>query len=311
LSRGVLYLVGTPIGNLGDLTARVREVLARVTRIYAEDTRRTLTLLSHLKIEGPRLLSLHAHSSDKTIDTALEILEGGDNIALVTDAGMPTVSDPGTELVRRAHEKGIVVTVIPGPSAVTSAVAASGLVDGPFTFLGFLPRRGTKRRAALDLVRQLPHPTVLFEAPTRLTATLHDLHEVLGARTVAICRELTKRHEEVLVVSLADATVPHFRDEWLGEVTLVIDGNKDARTEPEEQDVDEQIQQLLAQGLSVKDVATQLSKGSRDRGIKSHRRELYARAELLRDEAREQEELLGHDAELSPESDDLPGDDEA
>jgi 16S rRNA (cytidine1402-2'-O)-methyltransferase len=309
LTRGILYLVGTPIGNLGDITLRATAVLRSVSRIYAEDTRRTLALLSYLKIEGPRLLALHAHSNERTLETAIKILEDGDDIALVTDAGMPVISDPGADLVDRAHAAKIRVSVVPGPSAVSSAVALSGLVEGPFTFLGFLPRKGQKRRQVFEFLRELAHPVVFFEAPTRFQETLADLAQALGPRRIAICRELTKKHEEVLRTDLGEASAPAFREEWLGEITVVLEGAPPREPRTDAPDIDDQIQQLLAQGLSIKDVATQLSKDSRDKGKKSNRRELYARAELLRAEAQEREDALQTDAaavdETGPESEDF------
>lgn len=315
MNHGTLYLVGTPIGNLGDITVRATDVLRKVSRIYAEDTRRTLALLSYLKIEGPRLLALHAHSNERALETAIRILEEGQDVALVTDAGMPAISDPGADLVDRAHTAKIRVSVVPGPSAVSSAVALSGLVEGPFTFLGFLPRKGQKRRQLFEFLRELRHPTVFFEAPTRLQETLADLSEALGPRRIAICRELTKMHEEVLRTTLEEAGAPDFRAEWLGEITVVLEGAADSEPKTDALDIDEQIQQLLAQGLSIKDVANQISKGSRDKGRKSNRRELYARAEVLRAEglesgaAEEREEApdeKAHESEAdSPESDDF------
>lgn len=277
---GRLSLVGTPIGNLGDITLRAVERLKEVERIYAEDTRRTKVLLSHLGIERKRVLSLHAHSSDRSILTAVEILQGGEDVALVTDAGMPGVSDPGADLVRAAREAGIVVDVIPGPSAVTSAVALSGLVDGPFSFFGFLPRKGTKRRQSLHQIERSPIPVVLFESPHRMKETLSDLASACGApRLVAICRELTKKYEETIVSSLGEVSAHHFRETWQGEFTLVIERNADpgVAVDAEEYDVDERARALLGQGYSVKDAAQTLSKEMGKRGDKTSRRELYGR----------------------------------
>src|SRR5690606_9262743 len=197
---GRLSLVGTPIGNLGDITLRAIERLKVVSRIYAEDTRRTRALLSSLGIEGKRLLSLHAHSSERAVETAVEILEGGDDVALVTDAGMPGVSDPGFELVQKARAQGIIIDVIPGPSAVTASVALSGLVQNAFVFLGFLPRKGAKRKETLRRIAVSDLPTVLFESPHRMKDTLSDLALLCEpTRQVAICRELTKKYEETIV----------------------------------------------------------------------------------------------------------------
>lgn len=288
---GRLSLVGTPIGNLGDITFRAVERLKAVSRIYAEDTRRTRVLLDHLGIEGKRVLSLHAHSSMKTIQTAVEILSGGDDVALVTDAGMPSVSDPGTELVRAAREAGLIVDVIPGPSAVTSAVALSGLVDGPFSFYGFLPRKGTKRKQVLSQLERSALPVVLFESPHRITETLEDLCRECGpSRQIAICRELTKKFEETIVHSLGEVSAPGFRDTWQGEFTLVLEANPhpSSAEENEDYDVDERARTLLAQGNSVKDTAHTLSKELGRRGEKTSRRELYGRVLALGSDAEDE-----------------------
>lgn len=281
MSRGTLALVGTPIGNLGDITYRAVETLRSADRIFAEDTRRTRVLLSHLQIEGKRLHSLHAHSTARDIEVALEILEGGETIALVTDAGMPGISDPGAELVRRAREAGVLVTVIPGPSAVTSAIALAGFGGSAFHFLGFLPRRTSKRREAILELRSLACPIVFFESPRRIQETLAELHELLGPRAVVIGRELTKKFEEVIHSTLDRAG--EGRDEWLGELTIVVEGARgDTPPEEGEQGIDEKIKDLLRAGLSTRDVVSQLS-GARDReGKRLSKRDLYGRAEALR-----------------------------
>lgn len=280
--QGSLFLVGTPIGNLGDITLRAIECLKTADRIYAEDTRRTRVLLSHLGIEGKRLLSYHAHSSERSIATALEILQGGENIVLVTDAGMPSVSDPGAALVRATREAGFELTVIPGPSAVTSAVALSGLVDGPFTFLGFLPRKGTKRAEAVRFIERSQNPVVLFESPHRVNDTLSDLLDACGGtRRVALSREITKKYEETLLLSLADACGEQKRESWQGEFTLVIERCHEAPPPEEDYDIDARAKQLLAEGTSVKDVSQTLSKELAQRGEKVTRRELYSRVLAL------------------------------
>lgn len=287
--RGTLYLVGTPIGNLGDITLRAIETLKTVSRVYAEDTRRTRTLLNQLGIEGKKLLSLHAHSPAKTLDTAVSILEGGDDVALVTDAGMPSVSDPGTELVRAARNADVNVTVVPGPSAVTSAVTASGLVSSAFCFQGFLPRKGTKRRDVLQQIGQSSVPTVLFESPHRIADTLVDLARACGPETrIAICRELTKRFEEVTVVPL-ERFVEHGAEEqeqreWLGELTLVVAASESKKSDQPPIDIDTRAARLLAEGASVKDAAQKISRELGDRGIKAKRRDLYARVQRVLDD---------------------------
>lgn len=280
---GRLSLVGTPIGNLGDITYRAVERLREVGRIYAEDTRRTRVLLSHLGIEGKPLLTLNAHASDRAIQTCIETLLAGEDIALVTDAGMPTVSDPGTDLVRAARLAGVPVDVYPGPSAVSSAVAVSGLVDGPFSFLGFLPRKGTKRAEVMRRLATSPLPIVFFESPHRMHETLLDLVKACGEeRTIAICRELTKKYEETLVLPLGEVSAPDFRETWQGEFTLVLSPSPAPQTESEEEyDVDERALVLLKEGHSVKDTAQLLSKELGLRGEKTSRRDLYARVLAL------------------------------
>ena len=278
---GRLFLVGTPIGNLGDVTLRAVETLKSVTRVYAEDTRRTLVLLSHLGIQGKKLLSLHAHSSERAIRTAVEILSGGDDVALVTDAGMPSVSDPGSELVRACRAAAIEVVVIPGPSAVTTAVAASGLVDGGFAFLGFLPRKGSKRAEVLASIAESRIPTVLFESPHRMHETLVDLEKACGARSIAICRELTKKFEEVVVAPLDVVSRPDYRAEWMGEFTLVVSAEeRGTQTVDDAIDLDERARALLARGLSVREATQELTRQMATSGVKVSKRDVYARVLL-------------------------------
>ena len=215
-----LYIVGTPIGNLEDLTPRAARILAEVSLVAAEDTRVTRRLLSHLGIR-PRTTSFHQHNWQEKMDGVLAELAEGD-VALVTDAGMPGISDPGSELVVAAAEAGFNVEVVPGPSAVTAALALSGFSGGAFLFLGFLPRRKKDRLAALREASMSAVPLVLFEAPHRLRATLADLDTVFGGRQLAVCRELTKLHEEVFRGAAAQA-LEHFASPR-GEVVLVGQG---------------------------------------------------------------------------------------
>lgn len=217
---GILFVVGTPIGNLEDMTLRAARVLGQVQLVAAEDTRVTRRLLSHLGIRVP-LLSYHEHNQQARIPRLLEALALGD-VALVSDAGMPAVSDPGSELVSRAAAAGFRVESVPGVSALTTALAVSGLSADAFLFLGFLPRRKKGRRQSLRAASSLPLTLVAFEAPHRLRATLQDMLEELGDREVAVCRELTKLHEEVFRGSLSEA-VEHFQAP-LGELVLVVRG---------------------------------------------------------------------------------------
>jgi len=193
--HGVLYVVATPIGHLGDLSARAVETLSRAARVAAEDTRRTRGLLTHLGLSKP-IERLDAHASAHDVARVVQQLVSGEDIALVTDAGTPVVSDPGTELVRAAIEAGLRVVPIPGPSAVLAALVASGLSGGAFRFLGFLPRKGTDRRDVLETVRSTPEVVVLFESPERTAETLADLARIMPQRRCVVARELTKLHEE-------------------------------------------------------------------------------------------------------------------
>ncbi len=217
---GTLYIVGTPIGNLEDLTRRAVRVLGQVSLVAAEDTRVTRKLLSHLSIQAP-LVSYHSRNWQSRLPSILDALTSGD-VALVTDAGMPVVSDPGSELVSAARASGNRVEVVPGPSAVTAALAVSGLPGDCFLFLGFLPRRGKSRTAKVRSVAAFLAPIIIFEAPHRLRATLQDLLNVLGDRDLAVCRELTKLHEEVFRGSVSQA-LDYFA-EPRGEFVLLLAG---------------------------------------------------------------------------------------
>jgi 16S rRNA (cytidine1402-2'-O)-methyltransferase len=215
---GALYVVGTPIGNLEDLTPRAARVLGQVSLIAAEDTRVTRRLLNHLGIRA-RLVSYNEHNRWERLPALLEALAAGD-VALVADAGMPGVSDPGAELVANAAAAGYLVESVPGVSAVTTALAMSGLPGDDFLFLGFLPRRKRERLAKLEPLSQWPQTLVILEAPHRLLATLQDLRTALGDREIAVCRELTKMHEEVFRGAISQA-LGHFPAPR-GEFVLVV-----------------------------------------------------------------------------------------
>ena len=254
---GTLYVVGTPIGNLEDITRRAARVLGQVGLIAAEDTRVTRRLLNHLGLRVP-LISCNRHNWPARLPELLRALEAGD-AALVTDAGMPAVSDPGSEVAAQVAAAGFPVEVVPGASAVTAALAAAGLPADSFLFLGFLPRRRQERRARLTAVAPLPFTLVIFEAPHRLRPTLEDLLATLGDRDSAVCRELTKLYEEVRRGPLSQAleyfTAPR------GEFVLVVAGaevgagkNTGAAPESESTQADrsaaqEQLAQLRREGL--------------------------------------------------------------
>ncbi|MCP9807956.1 16S rRNA (cytidine(1402)-2'-O)-methyltransferase, partial [Cyanobium sp. HWJ4-Hawea] len=225
---GVLYLVGTPIGNLADLSPRARVVLSGVQRIACEDTRHSGLLLHQLglrqKDQGPRLVSFHAHNQSARIPELLGALEAGEAIALISDAGLPGISDPGEVLVAAARAAGHGVICVPGPSAVTTALVSSGLPCGRFCFEGFLPPKTNQRRQRLQELAREERTMVLFEAPHRLVDLLEDLLAVLGDRPLQVARELTKKHEEQVGPSVAVA-LAHFRAKApLGECTLVLGG---------------------------------------------------------------------------------------
>lgn len=271
---GTLFVVATPIGNLGDITLRAIDTLRGAARILAEDTRRTRALLSHLGISGKPVDRLDAHATPADLDRFVAHLEAGEALALVSDAGTPVVSDPGTELIRRAALAGAAVVPIPGASAVMAAVSASGLVTAGFRFLGFLPRSGRERREALALVRDTPESVVLFEAPPRLPALLQDLADAMPDRAAAVGRELTKLHEEILRGPLRELAAGASERTWLGEVTIVLGPAPvaSAPRELSESDLEARIDAELASGRRAKDIAEALSL---DTGLP--RRELYAK----------------------------------
>jgi 16S rRNA (cytidine1402-2'-O)-methyltransferase len=216
---GTLYVVATPIGNLEDVTFRALRILREVSLIAAEDTRRTARLLQHYSI-STRTTSLHEHNERTRTPALIARLLAGDSVALVSDAGTPVVSDPGTHLVAAAHDAGIRVEPIPGPSAVVAAVSASGLGSGEFTFVGFPPNRSTARKVWLERLQTETRVLVLYEAPHRVRQTLADMLDVLGDRQVAVGRELTKAHEE-LVVRPISGHLDAIQDP-IGEFTLVV-----------------------------------------------------------------------------------------
>lgn len=257
---GTLYLVGTPIGNLEDITLRALRILGEVPLIAAEDTRTIRKLLTHYEIRRPRLLSYTERNRRARTPTIIAALDEGD-VALVSEAGMPAISDPGAHLVEAAVAAGYRVVPVPGPSALTAAVAASGLPTRRFSYLGFLPRRGAQRRQLLRELAALPETLVAFEAPHRLRKALVDLRDTLGDRRVVICRELTKLYEEIFRGTLTEA-LDHFSNPR-GECTLVIEGAGETRPKPEETPaVDEQLRELRAQGLRAREAVRAVAQRS-------------------------------------------------
>lgn len=258
---GTLYLVATPLGNLEDITLRALRVLREAQIIAAEDTRHTRKLLNHFAIPTPTI-SYHEHSGPAGIATVLAALAEGD-VALVSDAGTPVISDPGADLIQAALTAGYPVVPIPGPSAVITALIASGLPASEFTFLGFLPRRSQERRALLLRVSHEPRTLIIYEAPHRLRVSLDDLLAVLGDREACLARELTKVHEQWLRGTLsALQTRYHGQDEPRGEYTLVIAGASHAsqlQTEEEPEALAirarDRLRELLAAGSGTRDAA--------------------------------------------------------
>jgi 16S rRNA (cytidine1402-2'-O)-methyltransferase len=252
---GTLYLVATPIGNRQDITLRAQIVLRQVSLIAAEDTRHTGRLLAHYEIDTPQI-SYHEHNKLTRLEAVLQALEKGD-VALVSDAGMPGLSDPGYELVRAAIARGVPVVPIPGPSALTAALVVSGLPTDAFVYLGFLPRRPAERRRLLAEMRDQRRTLVAFESPHRLAAALDDVLALLGDRQVAVARELTKLHEEIWRGPASQAR-EHFAGQVRGEITLVIAGASAPANWDEEQ-VREQVEQLLDKGISHRQAAKQVA----------------------------------------------------
>lgn len=275
---GTLYLVATPIGNLQDITLRALDTLRAVTVIAAEDTRRTRALLTHFEITGKHVVASNAHATPEELSGLVERMRAGDDIALVTDAGTPSVSDPGTPLVRVAVAAGIGVVPIPGVSAVTTAVAGSGLVDGPFRFLGFLPAKTSRRSALLNEVAMSKEPCVLFEAPHRIAETLRDLAALAPHREAVVCRELTKLHEELLRGTLSELAERAESAPLRGEITLVVGAAPESELTPplDEAAIDESILAGLRAGESPRSVVEALSSD-----CQLPRRELYRRVNDL------------------------------
>ena len=246
---GALYVVATPIGNLEDVTLRALRVLREASLIAAEDTRTTRKLLTRYDIHTA-VTSFHDANAARKLPALLAALRDG-AVALVSDAGMPLVSDPGYQLVSAATAAGVPVVAVPGPSAVTAALVVSGLPADRFLFLGFLPRKAGERRSALQALAREKHTLVAFEAPHRLRQTLHDLLAVLGDRRIAVCRELTKIHEEVFRGSVQEALV-HFA-EPRGEFTLVVEGAPAATPAASLDDARAELLRLRAEGARAKD----------------------------------------------------------
>lgn len=258
----MLYIVGTPIGNLGDLSPRAVEALNSCDFIAAEDTRVTMKILNHFGIKKP-LVSYFEHNKLERGEQICARLAAGENACLVTDAGMPAVSDPGEDLVRLCHEKGLPVTVVPGPCAFVSALALSGMPAQRFCFEGFLSVNKVDRREHLAQLKNEPRTMCFYEAPHKLANTLKDMLDAFGDRSIAIVREITKIHEEVIHTTLAEASAAYAENPLKGEIVLIVAGA------PEEQeealtlaDAVAQAKRLMEKGVSISEAAKLAAKAS-------------------------------------------------
>lgn len=258
---GELFVVGTPIGNLGDLSPRAVETLRNVDFIAAEDTRVTIKLLNYFEIKN-KLIAYHEHNRAEKGPSIVERILSGENCALVTDAGMPAISDPGQDLVRLCHESGIKVNTVPGPSAIITALALSGLEVSRFTFEGFLTGNKPKRREHLEEIKTERKTMVFYEAPHKLAATIHDLYETLGDRRIALIKELTKIHENIEFGTLKEFDGKYNFVKLKGEYVIIIEAKTKEETEKEEEKPDpvELAKKYVKEGLSVNEAAKRAAK---------------------------------------------------
>ena len=250
---GKLCLVGTPIGNLGDMSPRALRALEEADFIAAEDTRVTLKLLNHFNIKKP-LVSYYEHNARSAGERILERILAGENCALVTDAGMPSVSDPGEDLAARCAEAGVELTAVPGPCAAVTALALSALPAGRFCFEGFLSTSGRSRREHLESLKGERRTMVFYEAPHKLVKTLEDLRAAFGpGRRIALCREMTKLHEEVVRSTLGEAAALYAETPPRGEFVLVVEGAAEAKTEFGREEALALVERRRAEGMSLKE----------------------------------------------------------
>lgn len=274
-NQGKLYLCATPIGNLEDITMRVLRILKEADIIAAEDTRNSIRLLNHFDIRTP-MTSYHEYNKIDKAYTLVEEMKKGKNVALITDAGTPAISDPGEDLVRLCYENGIDVTSLPGACACVTALTLSGLPTRRFCFEAFLPSDKKEKQAILEELKNETRTIVLYEAPHRLLRTLGELLEVLGDRRVTICRELTKKHETAFGTTLSAAIAHYTKEEPKGECVLVLEGRSRRQMKEEEQaawneiSIQEHMQQYLDSGLDKKEAMKRVAK---DRGV--GKRDIY------------------------------------
>ena len=273
---GTVYLVATPIGNLEDMTFRAVRILKEVDLIAAEDTRNSIKLLNHFEIDTP-MTSYHEFNKVEKAITLIEKLKEGQNIAVITDAGTPGISDPGEELVRMCYDQGIEVTSVPGPAACITAVTMSGQACRRFAFEAFLPKDKKERRRVLEEIKNETRTVVIYEAPHHLIGTLKELKDTLGEdRSITLCRELTKKHEEKEKTTLGEALKIYENKEPRGEYVLVIAGKskaeviEEARAAFEDISIEEHYNQYIAQGMDKKEAMKAVAK---DRGVS--KRDIY------------------------------------
>ena len=272
---GTLYLCATPIGNLEDITYRVLRTLKEVDLIAAEDTRNSIKLLNHFEITTP-MTSYHEFNKIDKGHTLISKLLEGQNIALITDAGTPAISDPGEELVKMAHEAGITVTSLPGACACITALTMSGLPTRRFAFEAFLPSDKKERKEILDTLKNETRTIILYEAPHRLIKTLEELLETLGDRRVTICRELTKKHETVFLTTLKEALSFYNANEPKGECVILIEGRtftelkEESRAEWQKLSIEEHVNMYMEQGMDKKEA---MKSAAKDRGVS--KQEIY------------------------------------
>lgn len=272
---GKLYICATPIGNLGDMTPRVVETLKEVDLIAAEDTRNSIKLLNHFGIQTS-MTSYHEYNKVEKAQILVQKMKEGLDIALITDAGTPAISDPGETLVKMCHEEGIIVTSLPGAAACITALTLSGLSTRRFCFEGFLPADKKEKAEILEELKNEARTIIIYEAPHRLHRTLQELYETLGGREIAICRELTKKFETVITMTLEDALVFYETEEPRGEYVLVIEGKGLSRKKQEKQDaflslpIEEHMKRYEDEGMERKEA---MKRVAQERGV--GKREIY------------------------------------
>ena len=259
---GILYIVATPIGNLEDLSPRAKKALEVADAIFCEDTRRTRALLNHLGIKKPvpSLESFYEHNQEQKIPKAIDWLKQGKILALTTDSGTPSISDPGAKLVLACHHQGFKLVPIPGPSAITASLSASGFSADRFLFFGFLPNKANQRKKILEKYKNFEDAIVIFEAPHRLNKTINDLLEVFGDRELCLARELTKMFEEIKLFTLSQLKAELKDKKVLGEITIILKPlEKEIFPNINSAGLDKEIQKLLKTGKKTKEIAKALS----------------------------------------------------